>query len=256
MKTVRGRANRIPTEQLTPEIDAQLEQLSNLPKSIKNILVNEHDAVVNQSKLTNLPARITVYDIVEKYVDFTKSKYGDNAIEIEHDGGITYLANNEVLVRTARALRDYFDILLPYQLLYKFERPQFNTLAKKEQEKFDSEQTKFQESTPRRLRKSSREVKTSFAASVYAQILDGGPLRPDIVRPSKFYGLAHLLRMFVKLPALLRTIPCARDDLIDRIACIHDFIAFVRQNAPFILDLSTDYKEAGAEYIRSVGVSS
>lgn len=85
---------------------------------------------------------------------------------------------------------------------------------------------------------------------------DGGPLRPDIIRPSKFYGLAHLLRMLVKLPALLRVVPCGQAGLIDRIACVHDFIAFARQNAPFVLDLNIDYKEAGGEYIKSVGASS
>lgn len=69
-------------------------------------------------------------------------------------------------------MRDYFDILLPYQLLYKFERLQFNTLAKKEQEKFEAEQAKSQETTPRsRSRKSSREMKTSFPMSVYVQIM-------------------------------------------------------------------------------------
>lgn len=81
--TYRSGASRIPADQLAPEVDAQLEQLSNLPKSIKNILVNEHDAVVNHGRLANLPARVTVYDFVEKYVEFTKSRYGDKAIEIE-----------------------------------------------------------------------------------------------------------------------------------------------------------------------------
>ncbi|VDM80701.1 unnamed protein product [Strongylus vulgaris] len=246
---------RIPADLLAPEIDSQLEQLGSLPKLIKNILVNEHDAVVNQGKLAILPSRVTVHDIVEKYVEFVELHYGNKAVEIEHDSGVTYLASNEILIRTARALRDYFDILLPYQLLYKFERLQFNTLAKKEQEKFDAEQAHFQETTPRRLRKSSREVKTSFPPSVYAQILDGGPLRPDIIRSSKFYGLAHLLRMLVKLPALLRVVACGQAGLMDRIACIHDFIAFVRQNAPYILDLSVDYKEASSEYVKSVGSS-
>ncbi|VDM80565.1 unnamed protein product [Strongylus vulgaris] len=202
---------RIPADLLAPEIDSQLEQLGSLPKLIKNILVNEHDAVVNQGKLAILPSRVTVHDIVEKYVEFVELHYGNKAVEIEHDSGVTYLASNEILIRTARALRDYFDILLPYQLLYKFERLQFNT--------------------------------------------DGGPLRPDIIRSSKFYGLAHLLRMLVKLPALLRVVACGQAGLMDRIACIHDFVAFVRQNAPYILDLSVDYKEASPEYVKSVGSS-
>ncbi|CAJ0600544.1 unnamed protein product [Cylicocyclus nassatus] len=248
-------ANRVSADLFAPEVDSQLEQLANLPRLIKNILVNEHDAVVNQGKLAILPAKITVHDIVEKYVEFTESRYGNKAVEIEHDSGITYLADDDLLIRTARAMRDYFDILLPYQLLYKFERLQFNTLAKKEQEKFEGVQARSEDAMPRRSRKSSREVKTSFPLSVYVQILDGGPLRPDIIRPSRFYGLAHLLRMLVKLPALLRAIPCDQADLVERIACIHDFIAFLRQNAPFILDLNKDYKEATAEYGRSVGMS-
>ncbi|VDO89993.1 unnamed protein product [Heligmosomoides polygyrus] len=129
-----------------------------------------------------------------------------------HEGGTTRIPGVDSLCTCAKNLRDYFDVVLSYQLLYKSEKPQYQALAKREQEKFD----------------------------------DGGPLRPEMIRPSKFYGLAHLLRLLVKLPVLLRLNLTNDLEFMVRIACYHDFIAFLRQNAPFILDFDLDYKVSGS----------
>ncbi|VDM52046.1 unnamed protein product [Angiostrongylus costaricensis] len=242
-----------PSEnQLGPEIDAQLEVLSNLPRSIKKILVDDYDAVVNQGKLAVLPARVTVYDIVQKYIDFSKERYGEaTAIDIEMHG-VTRVDGVNSLRSTAEGLRDYFDIVLGYQLLYKFEKPQYNALSKSEQGNYEKELKIAQESCSRKMRKPLRDIKPLLPQSAFSQLSDGGPFRASMLRPSRFYGLPHLLRMFVKLPALFRMTNSDEDEILVRIACIHDFISFLRQNARFILDVELDYKVAGPEYSRTV----
>ncbi|KAJ1372880.1 Mortality factor 4-like protein 1 [Parelaphostrongylus tenuis] len=243
---------RCMEKQFGPEIESQLELLSTLPRSIKKILVDDYDAVVNQGKLAVLPARVTVYDVVQKYIDFSKERYGNaTAIDIEMHG-ITRVDGVNSLRATAEGLRDYFDIVLGYQLLYKFEKPQYNALSKSEEANYEKELKAAQDSCSRRTRKPLRDLKPLISQSALAQLSDGGPLRPVMLRPSKFYGLPHLLRMFVKLPALLRMTSWDEDEILMRIACIHDFISFLRQNAPFILSMELDYKVAGAEYTKTV----
>ncbi|VDL63569.1 unnamed protein product [Nippostrongylus brasiliensis] len=135
-----------------------------------------------------------------------------------HDGGETRVSGVDSLCSCAMYLRDFFDVVLNYQLLYKPEKPQYQVLAKREQEKF--------------------EVDICF-------LQDGGPLRPEMIRPSKYYGLAHLLRLLVKLPAFLRLNASTDRDLDSKIACHLDFISFLMQNAPFVSDIDLDYKVQG-----------
>ncbi|KAJ1347190.1 hypothetical protein KIN20_002190 [Parelaphostrongylus tenuis] len=54
----------------------------------------------------------------------------------------------------------------------------------------------------------------------------------------------HLLRMLVRLPALLQMTYWDEDEILIRIACI----LFLRQKAPFILDVELDYRVADAEW--------
>ncbi|VDO27421.1 unnamed protein product, partial [Haemonchus placei] len=171
---------------------------------------------------------------------------------VRHEGGTTRIPSVDSLCATAVNLRDYFDIVLGYQLLYKSEKPQYQALVKREQEKFDGEVTKTPE-TPGRRRRQARDARPSLPPLVILQLLEGGPLRPEMLRPSKYYGLGHLLRLLVKLPVLLRL--SSTDDLefMIRIACLHDLIAFLRQNAPMILDFDLDYKVASADNAKAAG---
>lgn len=232
---------------LGPETDAQIELLCDLPDSLKKILVEEYNAIMVQGKLAVLPARVTVYNIVENYIDFSLKLFTTTGeIDVEHEGGTTRIPGVDSLCTCAKNLRDYFDVVLSYQLLYKSEKPQYQALAKREQEKFDAELARTQESPLRKARRPARDLKPTLPPAVIAQLLDGGPLRPEMIRPSKFYGLAHLLRLLVKLPVLLRLNLTNDLEFMVRIACYHDFIAFLRQNAPFILDFDLDYKVSGS----------
>ncbi|KAK6038909.1 hypothetical protein COOONC_23586 [Cooperia oncophora] len=232
------------------DINALDEMLSDLPESLKKILVEDYYAVVVHGKLAVLPARVNVYNIVEKYLDFSKKLFPQNTeIDVQHEFGTTRIASVDTLCASALNLRDYFDLILGYQLLYKYEKPQYEALARREQEKLDGEWWK----------KHKDFLKGQGAWARNATPLDllqteHGPCPPKF-RPSKFYGLCHLLRLLVKVPILLRPRWTWTDDheLMTRAASILDFKAFLRQNAPFILDFNRDYKVASADYVKSVG---
>ncbi|KAK6046889.1 hypothetical protein COOONC_15607 [Cooperia oncophora] len=206
-----------------PKINAQVEMLSDLPKLFKKILVEEYNAIVVHGKLAVLPAKVNVFNIVEKYLIFTRNLFPQNVeIDVVHEFGTTRIPGVDTLCATALNLRDYFDIVLGYQLLYKYEKPQYQALAKREQEKFDGEGVKTPETSGRR-RRQARDARPSLPPLVVYQLLEGGPLRPEMLRPSKFYGLCHLLRLLVKLPILLRLSSTDDYEFMVRIACLLDF---------------------------------
>uniref|UniRef100_T1GNH3 Mortality factor 4-like protein 1 n=1 Tax=Megaselia scalaris TaxID=36166 RepID=T1GNH3_MEGSC len=83
-----------------------------LPVELKQILVDDWDAINRQRKLLEIPAKITVEDILENYVAFKKQSKTSNINNIRTD--------------ITAGLIEYFNVMLGSQLLYKFERPQYS----------------------------------------------------------------------------------------------------------------------------------
>ncbi|KHJ96365.1 hypothetical protein OESDEN_03678 [Oesophagostomum dentatum] len=84
---------------------------------------------------------------------------------------------------SALGLRDFFNRVLGFQLLYKFERPQYAAELEKAVGSSDAVSRK------RKSNASSPEDNSNALV------------------PSKLYGLPHLLRLIVRLASLLRDVP-------------------------------------------------
>ena len=90
-----------------------------LPDSLKRDLVDDFEYITKEQKLTILPAKLTVDDLLE---NFRK-----HLIEINFDEDI------DKLEAAVSGLKMYFDRSLGILLLYKFERQQFQLLPKSPQ---------------------------------------------------------------------------------------------------------------------------
>eukprot|EP00941_MAST-03F_sp_MAST-3F-sp1_P003862 g3862.t1 len=121
--------------------------------TLKKQLVVDWERIVSKKRTIPLPRTPTVLEILDQFKDAKKKlnlgAISENAIELLCSG-----------------IAQYFDQALPRLLLYRFERPQYNTFFNPKDETFRNEST------------------------------------PNL-RPSEFYGAEHLLRLFVKLPQLL-----------------------------------------------------
>uniref|UniRef100_A0A8C8Z5U1 Mortality factor 4-like protein 2 n=1 Tax=Prolemur simus TaxID=1328070 RepID=A0A8C8Z5U1_PROSS len=148
------------------------------------------DLVTRQKQLFQLPAKKNVDAILEEYANCKKSQ--GNVDNKEY-------AVNEVVA----GIKEYFNVMLGTQLLYKFERPQ------------------------------------------YAEILLA---HPDVPM-SQVYGVPHLLRLFVRIGAMLAYTPLNEKSLALLLGYLHDFLKYLAKNSASLFTAS-DYKVASAEYHR------
>lgn len=89
-----------------------------MPDELKNWLVDDWDLITRKKYLVEIPARTSVQQILDDYVDSKKASKAKESQVLEVTSG----------------LREYFDAMVGCQLLYKFEKPQYSKIVKESPE--------------------------------------------------------------------------------------------------------------------------
>ncbi|XP_050697469.1 mortality factor 4-like protein 1 isoform X3 [Eriocheir sinensis] len=112
--------NTVDTEE---QFMTAVEVRVRLPDELKPALVDDWDLINRQRKLPIVPAKVTIDTILADYI---RAKTSNKNITPNKESAV-----QEVVA----GLREYFNVMLGTQLLYKFERPQYAEILQQHKDK-------------------------------------------------------------------------------------------------------------------------
>lgn len=110
--------NTVETEE---QFKTKVEIRIKIPDELKPYLVDDWDYLTRQRKLVLLPARLPVEQIIQDYIKYKSGSSKRNSV-----GG-----RESAVTEVTSGLKEYFNVMLGSQLLYKFEREQHADTLKK-----------------------------------------------------------------------------------------------------------------------------
>lgn len=114
-RATRGDLNVESEEHFLSKVEVKVR----IPEELKPILVDDWDLITKQKMLLHLPAKHNVDSIIEDYIKHKRTKTA---------------TKESIIIEVTQGLKEYFNVMLGTQLLYKFERAQYADILASHQE--------------------------------------------------------------------------------------------------------------------------
>ncbi|PIK62167.1 putative mortality factor 4-like protein 1-like isoform X2 [Apostichopus japonicus] len=114
-RATRGELNVESEESFLNKVEVKVR----IPEELKPILVDDWDLITKQKMLLHLPAKHNVDSIIEDYIKHKRTKTA---------------TKESIIIEVTQGLKEYFNVMLGTQLLYKFERAQYADILSTHQE--------------------------------------------------------------------------------------------------------------------------
>ncbi|CAJ0955533.1 unnamed protein product, partial [Mesorhabditis belari] len=227
------RSEAVPAEQPIPDVTrTRKEVVISIPDILKQIMVDDYDMVTRQGRLPSLPAKNTVDQIMRDYVkSLGRSVSQDEQLVVNYKDGspeATLSTNSNTMMDCALGLQEFFDVTFGAHLLTKFERNQYASILE------DHKAKQITAPGPKRAR-----LRTE------TEIEEGKAFKPSAV-----YGLAHLLRLFVRFGTLIQCAPWGDRALSSIVKHTHDFLVFLAKNCNTYYDRDA-YETPDPAYVKT-----
>ncbi|XP_002120071.2 mortality factor 4-like protein 1 [Ciona intestinalis] len=118
-KRKKARVESVEEKEEVEIVHEMFDTSLNIPHELGVMLADDWDLINHQKQLYDLPAKVTVEDILNKY------------LESRNNLSIVTQQSSIQLKEMVLGLSEYFSVMLGSQLLYKFERPQFGDILDK-----------------------------------------------------------------------------------------------------------------------------
>ncbi|CAJ0591897.1 unnamed protein product [Cylicocyclus nassatus] len=217
------RAPKLTVSSLSEEAKSVEFHYANLPKSLREILKKDQDAVLQRRLLAKLPAVYPIDVILHEFLSTfdMELEWAGDKLTVSHGDEISS-SRVTALIRSCQMITDYFNMILGNLLLYQPERDQY-------------------QSELLRLRLTNLNGDDGSRRRPYF----GSTLLPDDsvpVRLTSVYGLPHLLRLFDCFAAKLANLPADSGNILALKVMSSDFVSFLEENREKYFSVRRDYE--------------
>ena len=221
-----------------------------LPFTIKKILVEEWEVIVQCGMLYDLPSKVSVRDILNSYLESKvapmrekeglkgdkTSSFADkdnDKMEVDNDEQQSAIDDREKeWRRMIDGIMLLFDQALPVHLLFEQERTQYISLRRQvlaqRRNAANNVQAKNTTNGSNENEASAASSDSQVQSTSSSDVPESKPL-PD--RMSEIYGCEHLLRLFIRLPAVVAETPSISEPDARRIfSKLGDLVRYIQKH--------------------------
>ncbi|TMS40175.1 hypothetical protein L596_006587 [Steinernema carpocapsae] len=202
-----------------------------MPNELRMYLLDGDDLVKRLLMLSKIPARVTVREIMDRYMSDPRDTDEEELI----DDTMRSVCGN--------GIKECFNVVLGKILLYKFERPQYSDLYDKERKDYMDRHRSGDASEENEGRPKGRRNHKQGSESGDQQFI------PNM---NNHYGFHHLVRMIASFEQVLNHLnwPASCLGQIDQF--LEDFTRFLVKNREEFAQIKEDFYQAPVDYQRRV----